>query len=369
MNGIKLVNINKSFGREDQILTNFNLEIPSGNFFALLGPSGCGKTTLLRLIAGLEKPDSGEIFLGEKNITHLPINKRKVNTVFQNYALFPHLNVFENIAYGLKIRNFSRDKIKDKVFNVLKSVGMETFYKKSISQLSGGQQQRIALARAIVNEPDVLLLDEPLAALDLKLRERMLVELIELQDQLETTFVYITHDQTEALTVADNMAIMSTGGILEQIGVPQDIYEYPKTSFVANFIGRTNIFSGTLFDSDKDGFWEILIDNLGNFKVLSRQSEEWIRDGAKAKISIRPERLVLSKELLKSKYDNYLEGIVTAIIYHGRSTQYNITLANKQIIQVFEQNDEVEMSEEQEIDYDDLVYIHWQDDAAVLLPS
>ncbi len=216
----------------------------------MLGPSGSGKTTILRLIAGFEEVDEGKIYLGDEDITHVPINERHINTVFQNYALFPHLNVFDNIAFSQRIKNVPQDIIEQKVQKVIKTVHLEKHIYKSIQQLSGGQQQRVALARAIINEPEVLLLDEPLAALDLKLRERMLIELIDLQSALKTTFVYVTHDQFEALTVADTMAIMNPDGQIEQVGTPKEIYEFPVSSFVAQFVGSTNIFKGTLRSED-----------------------------------------------------------------------------------------------------------------------
>src|SRR3972149_1934863 len=228
------------------VLDNLSLEIPMGQFFALLGPSGCGKTTILRLLAGLEEVDSGKIFLGDEEITHQPVFKRKINTVFQQYALFPHLTVFENVAYSLRVRRFSEDLVKTKVFEILKMVRLIGFESKFPRSLSGGQQQRIALARALVNEPTVLLLDEPLAALDLKLKEEMLIELSELQDKLQTTFIYVTHDQFEALTVSDQMAIMNEQGYIEQMGTPKAIYEFPSSRFVANFVGNTNIIEGKL---------------------------------------------------------------------------------------------------------------------------
>src|SRR5579863_8690039 len=250
MRTIRLENIVKSHNGE-LILDKLSLEIASGTFFALLGPSGSGKTTLLRLIAGLEQADSGSIFLGDQDITHTPIYQRRVNTVFQNYALFPHMDVFDNVAYSLAIRHVPEKIIEEKVIKILKAVDLEKHIYKSIQNLSGGQKQRVALARAVINEPDVLLLDEPLAALDLKLREKMLLELIELQSSLQTTFVYVTHDQFEALTVADHMAIMNHDGEIEQVGTPKDIYEFPVSIFVAEFVGSTNIFKGTVHISSE----------------------------------------------------------------------------------------------------------------------
>src|SRR5476651_575254 len=262
MRSIKLDKLKKSISG-GMIINDISLTIPAGKFFALLGPSGCGKTTLLRLIAGLEKADAGKIFLGDEDITNVPIHERPINIVFQNYALFPHLDVFDNIAYSLRLKKLPKIVIEQKVFKILEAFHLENHIYKSPSQLSGGQQQRVALARAIVNEPDVLLLDEPLAALDFKLRERMLIELIELQDKLKTTFVYVKHDQFEALTVADQLAIMNTKGEIEQIGTPKEIYEFPHSSFVAKFVGTTNILSGILrrVDSSEP---EIEIPDLGS---------------------------------------------------------------------------------------------------------
>src|SRR3972149_10974875 len=336
MRSIRLEGVTKSYNSEI-IIENINLQIPSGKFFALLGPSGSGKTTLLRLIAGFEHVDRGKIFLGDQDITTMPIHERHVNTVFQNYALFPHMNIFDNVAYSLSIRNVPKDIIEQKVIKVLRSVHLEKQIYKSIHQLSGGQQQRVALARAIVNEPEVLLLDEPLAALDLKLRERMLLELIELQDALKTTFVYVTHDQFEALTVADQMAIMNHQGEIEQIGTPKEIYEFPGSSFVAKFVGTTNILSGHLRQLDKDP--EIDVPEVGRFKLYIPQKREWMKEGCEMMISIRPEKIEISKSETQN-FSNSLKGTVQSIVYHGRSTQYNVLLKNQTRLQVFEQNEE-----------------------------
>jgi len=286
MRSIKLDKLKKSISG-GMIINDISLTIPAGKFFALLGPSGCGKTTLLRLIAGLEKADAGKIYLGDEDITDVPIHERPINIVFQNYALFPHLDVFDNIAYSLRLKKLPKIVIEQKVFKILEAFHLENHIYKSPSQLSGGQQQRVALARAIVNEPDVLLLDEPLAALDFKLRERMLIELIELQDKLKTTFVYVTHDQFEALTVADQMAIMNTKGEIEQIGTPKEIYEFPHSSFVAKFVGTTNILSGTLRHIETPDP-VIEIPDLGHFKVDIAQKKPWMIEGCDILISIRP---------------------------------------------------------------------------------
>lgn len=361
LRSIRLKNLRKSIS-EGLVVSDISLNIPSGKFFALLGPSGCGKTTLLRLIAGLEKADSGGIFLGDQEITHLPIHQRPINIVFQNYALFPHLNVFDNVAYSLKIKKFPKDVIEQKVIKILEAFHLENHIYKLTSQLSGGQQQRVALARAIVNEPDVLLLDEPLAALDFKLREKMLIELIELQDKLKTTFIYVTHDQFEALTVADSMAIMNHRGQIEQIGTPKEIYEFPTSSFVARFVGTTNIIQGVLRNLETDP--EIEIPELGLFKLFIPQKKEWMKEGCDILISLRPEKILISKQETPG-FSNGLKATVDSIVYHGRSTQYNVLLKNGLKIQVFEQNEEHFTQEV--IDYDNEVYLYWQKENVVIL--
>lgn len=361
MRSIKLQQIKKSFDGET-ILDSISLTIPTGKFFALLGPSGSGKTTLLRLIAGFETPDQGKIFLGDRDITFLPSNERRVNTVFQHYALFPHMNVFDNIAYGLTIKKVPHEIIEQKVHKIVKTVHLEKHMYKSIRQLSGGQQQRVALARAIINEPDVLLLDEPLAALDLTMRERMLLELIELQDSLKTTFVYVTHDQFEALTVADYMAIMNYDGEIEQIGTPKEIYEFPHSTFVAQFVGSTNILKGVL---RTDGMQAALeVEGLGAVRVTVPRDKEWAVNGSTVYMSLRPEKIDISKQPLQG-FSNHLVGTVKSIVYHGRSTQYNVRLGNDALIQVFEQNEE--HFPQEIIDYDDVVNLYWQKDNVVLL--
>lgn len=363
MRSIKIDSVTKSYSG-DIILDKVSLTIPSGKFFALLGPSGCGKTTLLRLIGGFEQVNRGKIFLGDTNITNLAINERRINTVFQNYALFPHLNVFDNVAYSLNIRKLPKDVIEHKVIKILKTVHLENHIYKEISQLSGGQQQRVALARAVVNEPEVLLLDEPLAALDFKLRERMLIELIELQEKLQTTFIYVTHDQLEALTVADQMAIMNHHGEIEQIGTPKEIYEFPVSSFVARFVGSTNILRGTLKLSNKNKSSHMEIPNLGTFEVYIPKFKSWMTEGHKGVMSVRPEKIYITTKPTEG-FSNMLEGIVQTIVYHGRSTQYNVKLKNNDVLQVFQQNEE--HFPQEVIDYDNHVYLYWQKENVVLL--
>lgn len=357
---IRLEHVKKVFEDED-VFEDLSLTIPGGKFFAILGPSGSGKTTLLRLIAGFETVDAGRIFLGDQDITYMPINERRVNTVFQNYALFPHLNVFDNVAYGLQIKGVPKDVIEQRVVQTLKMVNLEKMIYRPIQQLSGGQQQRVALARAVINGPDVLLLDEPLAALDLKLRERMLIELIELQDTLGSTFVYITHDQTEALTVSDSMVIMGYDGVIEQVGTPKEIYEFPASSFVAKFVGTTNLFKGTLkLDADGGRF---VIDDLGEYVVAVPRDKKWVQDGATLLMSVRPEKIEISKTELPG-FANHLQGMVKSIVYQGSFTRYTIQ-ANGYVLRVFEQNEE--HFPQEVIDYDDVVNLYWQRENVVLL--
>lgn len=361
MRSIKLENVTKILS-DEVVIDNLSLEIPSGKFFALLGPSGCGKTTLLRLIAGLESVDAGKIYLGNKDITKTPIYERKINTVFQQYALFPHLDVFENVAYGLRLRNFSDQEIKKKVTSFLRAVRLSGREHKKISNLSGGQQQRVALARAMINEPEVLLLDEPLAALDLKLREQMLIELIDLQEKAKTTFVYVTHDQSEALTVADKMAIMNIDGEIEQIGTPKEIYEFPNSRFVANFVGTTNLIEGTLHIENE----KFLFDTkwFGRFVVFSPVKKSWMITGQNCYLSLRPEKILITKEIMNG-FSNHLRGTIDNIIYHGQSTKYKVKLEGNQILTVFEQNEE--HFPQEDIDYDDEVNLYFQKENVVLL--
>ena len=251
-NIIEIKNVSKTYG-DNTVLNNLSLNIRKNEFLTLLGPSGCGKTTTLKILAGFESGDSGKVLFNGEDISNLPPYKRQLNTVFQKYALFPHMNVYENIAFGLKIKKVSKSEIDKKVSEMLKLVALEGFEKRSIDSLSGGQQQRIAIARALVNEPKVLLLDEPLGALDLKLRKEMQSELKRIQQRLGITFIFVTHDQEEALTMSDTIVVMNKG-VIQQMGSPEDIYNEPANAFVADFIGESNIVNGTMLEDLKVEF-------------------------------------------------------------------------------------------------------------------
>lgn len=297
---INFVDISKSYNN-NLILDEFNLYIRENEFLTLLGPSGCGKTTTLRLLGGFETPDKGKILFDSKDITNLPANERNLNTVFQKYSLFPHMSIAENIAFGLKIKKKSKAYIDDKIKYALKLVNLDGYENRSVDSLSGGQQQRIAIARAIVNEPKVLLLDEPLGALDLKLRQNMQYELIRLKEELGITFVYVTHDQEEALTMSDTIVVMNQGYI-QQIGTPEDIYNEPENAFVADFIGHSNIIDGIMIH-DK------LVEILG---VKMDCVDEGFGNNTPVDVVIRPEDV----ELIAPE-DGYMEGHVTSLIFKG----------------------------------------------------
>ena len=301
---LELKEIKKSFTEGEAVLDNISLEISKGEFITLLGSSGCGKTTTLRIIAGLEQPDAGSVWLDGKEVTGLEPNQRDVNTVFQNYALFPHMNVAENIGYGLKLKKVPKSEIRKKVSQMLELVQLEGYEKRKPSELSGGQKQRVAIARALVNNPKVLLLDEPLGALDLQLRRAMQIELKHLQKKLGITFIYITHDQEEAINMSDRIAVMKDGRI-EQIGTPDEIYNHPKTSYVATFVGNANILHGVAESIQGEN----AIVKIGNDKVnvkleTSQQNTEDTEDtggkqhlaaGEKVTLAVRSENILLQE--------------------------------------------------------------------------
>lgn len=288
---LELKNIKKSFTGEESVLQGISLSIAGGEFITFLGSSGCGKTTTLRIIAGLESPDEGQVFLDGKDVTNLEPNDRDVNTVFQNYALFPHMTVEENVGYGLKLKKVAKGEIKKKVSHMLELVQLSGYEKRKPSELSGGQRQRVAIARALVNNPKVLLLDEPLGALDLQLRRAMQHELKRLQKKLGITFVYITHDQEEAINMSDRIAVMNAGRF-EQIGTPDEIYNHPKTSYVATFVGNANILKGKV--ESQTGNQALL--SLGGGKVLVNAEGEKLSKGEEVTIAVRSENVLLDEE-------------------------------------------------------------------------
>ena len=325
-----LEHVTKSFG-DFTAVDDLSLVIPKGSFFALLGPSGCGKTTTLRMIAGLEEPTSGKILIGDTEITHTKAYERPVNTVFQNYALFPHLTIFENVAFGMRRRGIKDvDEAVEKVLNLVELAHLKN---RKPGQLSGGQQQRIALARAVVNRPALLLLDEPLGALDLKLRRQMQIELKWIQTEVGITFVHVTHDQEEAMTMADTVAVMNNGKI-EQMGSPADLYENPKTVFVANFLGQSNFIDGEVLSSDGDN----QIVNIQGTKIALPKSRN-NASSKNVKVGIRPEKFRLHDPGERAAGNVLTSGVITDISFFGVSTQYLVEMPWKQELMVFEQND------------------------------
>ena len=296
---IEVLKINKSFG-STQVLKDITFYIRNNEFITLLGPCGCGKSTTLRILAGFEQPDSGDVFFNGQSLLRIPPYKRQVNTVFQRYALFPHLNVYDNIAFGLSIKKIAKDEIRSRIGQALKTVDLEGYADRWIDQLSGGQMQRVAIARAIVNKPKVLLLDEPLGALDLKMRKEMQIELKDMQRSLGITFVYVTHDQEEALTMSDTIIVMKEGRI-QQIGTPTDIYNEPRNAFVADFIGESNIISGRMSD-------DYIVTFAGRtFTCIDKRFPDEDVD-----VVIRPEDIQMT-----SPTDNTINGVVTSVVFKG----------------------------------------------------
>ncbi|MBX2881296.1 MAG: ABC transporter ATP-binding protein [Granulosicoccus sp.] len=319
---ISIREVKKNYG-SFTALEEINLEIKDNEFFTLLGPSGCGKTTLLRVIAGFEDTSAGSVFLYGDEIENLPPHKRPINTVFQSYALFPHMSVAENIGFGLKMLGWAQDKLKQRIEQMVSLVRLDDFVDRKPSQLSGGQQQRVALARALAPEPKVLLLDEPLSALDLKLRQQMRSELKLLQRESAITFVFVTHDQEEALSMSDRVAVMSAGTI-QQVGQPSEIYESPANQFIADFIGETNLIGATILETD--GLNARV--QLDTGEVLSAVLAEPAGKGAQGVVSIRPERLQLSADSRQSFGLDTLTGVVADTVYLGTDRQYTIGLTD-----------------------------------------
>ncbi|MDR0400535.1 MAG: ABC transporter ATP-binding protein [Treponema sp.] len=370
--------VSKNFG-DFRALNEINLDIQGGEFFSLLGPSGCGKTTLLRIIAGFESPDTGAVLIDNSDVLPLPPNRRQANTVFQNYALFPHLTVFENVAFSLRIRHVPKEQITPKVNDYLKLVQLEGHAQKKPNQLSGGQKQRVAIARALINEPRVLLLDEPLSALDAKLRQHMLIELDQIHDKIGITFIYVTHDQQEALSVSDRIAVMNQGDVL-QVGSPHEIYESPASGFVARFIGETNLFDAEVTAVEKmpqsasasadasasaagggsaetEYMAELLVPELGRIKVTT---VDRVEKGQVVSFTVRPEKIVISKERPSTKREdiNLFQGVVDEPIYSGFQTKFYVKVHDKVLIRAVKQH-ATYYDEGPDIVWKDDVYISW----------
>lgn len=332
---LELIDVVKKFDDQEAV-KNVSMKIRKGEFLTLLGPSGCGKTTTLRMVAGFENPTSGKILLEDESVENKEPYERNVNTVFQNYALFPHMNVYNNIAYGLKIKKVNKSEIAKRVNEMLNLVQLEGFEKRMPDQLSGGQKQRVAIARALINNPKILLLDEPLGALDLKLRKQMQIELKRLQKKLAITFIYVTHDQEEALNMSDRIAVMR-GGIIEQIGTPEEIYEKPKTKFVASFIGESNLFNAVV-ESEDDKFAKIRIED----ETIDVENSNLII-GSKIYISVRPENIKCSIER-NEKFN--LKAIVKDHSYVGSIIKTTVVLSNGQEVLINNYNKKSELSKE-----------------------
>lgn len=391
MNGsqVTIDHVSKKFG-DFVALDDINFVIKPGEFFSLLGPSGCGKTTLLRIIAGFEFPDDGVVLFDDTNIIPLNPDKRPSNTVFQTYALFPHMTVYENVAFSLKLKRLPKDEIDKKVREYVHLVQLDEHINKKPNQLSGGQKQRVAIARALINEPKVLLLDEPLSALDAKLRANLLIDLDRIHDQIGITFIYVTHDQAEALSVSDRIAVMNHGHVL-QIGTPYEIYESPATQFVAQFIGETNLFDAEVVDcvphkdvNGQDDFMATLkVPELGQQAPLATDTEataaldrymqvtdyEHTEKGQKVAFTIRPEkiRITLEPPATGSRTDvNVFSGIVEEPIYSGFQSKFYVRLETGKIIKVFKQHTDY-MDEGPVIRWKDKVYVSWSAEDAYIV--
>ena len=358
---LQIQGVTKRFGSLEAV-KDVTLDIKRGEFYALLGPSGCGKTTLLRLLAGFEQPDAGRLILDGKDITALPPNQRQVNTIFQNYALFPHLTVWDNIAFGLKIKRLPKKEIEREVEKLLALSQMEDQAYKKPSQISGGQKQRVAIARALINKPQVLLLDEPLAALDLKLRQHMLMELDLIHDEVGITFLYVTHDQSEAMSLSDRIAVMKDGCI-EQIGTPAEIYEAPRSSFVAAFIGDTNFFEGYVKEVMDEEYSLLHIDGLSDVICFN---DKKMKPGDLVFLSIRPEKFKISRERPTiNGHANAVRAQVDDIIYLGAHTRYWVRVGEYRL-EIFQQHSRF-LLDEKPIRWKEDVWISWSADDGYML--
>jgi spermidine/putrescine transport system ATP-binding protein len=351
----------KTFG-EVRAVDGVSLSIERGEFFSLLGPSGCGKTTLLRIVAGLERPDRGRVILDGQDITELPPNHRKVNTIFQSYALFPHMSVRENVAFGLQVARRGKREIDSEVERMLALVQMEDQADKRPGQLSGGQKQRVAVARALINRPQVLLLDEPLAALDLKLRQRMLIELDRIHDEVGITFLYVTHDQGEAMSLSDRIAVMSRGQI-EQIGNPAEVYEAPRSSFVAAFIGDTNFLEGHVREVVSS---EYSLLSIADFPPVLCFNDSPRQPGMPVYLSVRPEKIRISRDRPEAaERHNVFSGSVEDVAYLGTHTRFWVRVGDRRIA-VFQQQGRF-LLDERPIRWNEPVFLSWHADDGYML--
>lgn len=363
---IVIKGLSKSFDGV-QVIKNIDLEIKAGEFFSILGPSGCGKTTLLRILAGFIEPDSGVVYLGDKDITNLPPNLRSTNTIFQKYALFPHLTVYENIAFPLRMKKMDSDYIDTEVKKMLKMIELEEHASKKPNQLSGGQQQRVSIARALVNKPEVLLLDEPLSALDAKIRQNLLIELDNIHEEVGITFIFITHDQQEALSISDRIAIMNKGKVL-QVGTPAEVYESPADMFVADFIGENNFIEGEVISIDSETCATLKHERLGEIRF---EMDRKVKIGDHVKVSVRPEKIRLTRNLPKNlgKIHNVIKVYVDELIYTGFQSKYFVWLNGEKdlLFKVFKQHAIFFEDDESSVRWDEEAYISWNSEDSYLV--
>ena len=356
---IRISNLTKKFGQFTAV-DNVNLDIYRKELFCLLGGSGCGKSTLLRMLAGFETPSGGRIEIDGQDMAGVPAHKRPTNMMFQSYALFPHMNVEKNVAYGLMRDGLARSEVRDRVNDMLKLVQLEEFARRKPDQLSGGQRQRVALARSLVKQPKLLLLDEPLGALDKKLREETQFELVNIQETLGVTFIVVTHDQEEAMTLSTRIGVMDQGKII-QVGEPHEIYEFPQTRFVADFIGSVNIFEGRVVDDAQD---YVRIGSKTCDCTIHVSHGVSCTENQKLWFAVRPEKISLSKKKPDGKY-NIIKGVVEDIAYMGNLSVFRIKLASGKLVRVTRSN--LNRHDENAVTWEDEVYLNWRDDAGVVL--